>query len=120
MYPAAATALTVTEVPVSYKPSPVVVPPVSGLDESATVNLIDSKFATKFLLSVMVKVVSVFNVKIFSPSVQFVKVYPSAATALIVAGASVKYKPSPVVVPPNSGLDDKATVCCPIVVKLQT
>ncbi len=95
-------------------------PPIVGLDESATVYLIVAKLATKVRFSVILKVVSVFKVNIFPPSVQFVKVYPVAATALIDAGASVKYKPAPVVVPPNSGLDDKATVCCPIVVKLQT
>ncbi len=120
VYPVAGTALTVTEVPELKEPAPEVVPPIVGLDESATVYLIVAKLATKVRFSMILKVVSVFKVNTFPPSVQFVKVYPVAATALIDAGASVKYKPSTVVVPPNSGLDDKTTVCCPIVVKLQT
>ena len=81
--------------------------------------LIVVKFATKVKSFVITKVVSAFEEKTLSPSVQLAKLYPSSATAFMVTEASVSYVPSPVVVPPSSGLDDSATVCRPIVVKVQ-
>src|SRR5690554_5691842 len=87
VYPVAATALTVTEAPELNEPPPVVDPPINGFDESATVYLIVVKLATKVRLSVMVNVYSASVETMSVPSVQFVKVYPSAATASTVTSA---------------------------------
>jgi len=50
-----------------------------------------------------------------APSVQFVKVYPTAGTALTVTEAPELNEPPPPVVPPNNGLDESATVNCAII-----
>ena len=46
----------------------------------------------------------------FTPSVQFLNVYPTAGTALAVTEAPESNVPAPVVVPPNKGLEESATV----------
>ena len=68
------------------------------------------KLATKALFALIGKVKSESVETIVVPSVQFVKVYPVAGTALTVTEVPELKEPAPVVVPPSKGFEDNATV----------
>ncbi len=112
VYPTAGTALTVTEVPEVNEPAPSVVPPNRGFEDNATVYSLGTavKLATKVLLAVIGKVKFASVETMFAPSFQFVKVYPTAGTALTVTEVPELNEPAPVVVPPSKGFEDNATV----------
>ena len=79
------------------------------------------KLATKVLFAVNVKVYSTLVETIFTPSDQFLNVYPTEGIALTVTDAPELNLPAPFVVPPSCGLDDSATVNCAVTaVKLAT
>jgi hypothetical protein len=107
--PAFGVAVTVTVALESNVPPPLAVPPTNGFDDNVTVyNRI--KFATNILFLAIVNVLFVSVDTMFTPSVQFVNLYPAFAVAVILTEALESNVPPPLAVPPADGIDDSVIV----------